>query len=369
MPLSLIAGGMANQADTILSNIIRALEHATDYASAVEIKITPPAAAEPIIFHAYLQSTPTPGDTLSPCAYLIESSPEASSSKSFSAYFDRHLYRFSNGKLKAYHYADSPSAFAPGNDPREGLQQQSQFALLLPAMIARRLRELQNDSTYTYNIKGTPEQVAVEAQGTRPGSALYSYTFTTGTFLPRSMTITYNPGAVSEQLIQASYSAPDTEALSAFTETSLLARHPEAFKPYTAHDLIGQPMPSFHLRKLGAQERLSHTSGQGLPQPTLYVFIDSASPAAATVVEQVRTAATDTGTAIVWAFPTTNHMGEILTILTDVHTGETALPGASSLASDCGISQYPAFILVTSDGVVQKVAAGTNNLPEKFVIL
>lgn len=350
-----------------IEDIISALTEADNYHGRGRFEVYLPSSQEPVAYDIDLLSTATGNDTLSPCSYIItwqlQDSPR--SGEGFSAYFDGNFYNFRDKRLKEYHRSASWAVFAPNGSARKGVQQQTQFASLLPQIIAQELNEIAADTTYTYNITETARGVSLNGKG---AGREFSYLFDSSTLMPASATITYNPGAVSEQ--STVWQVNKTEFITdnnVFSEENLARHFQEAFEKYRsstfrAENLPGEELPGFSAPVAGGREHYTYEKGEALNTLTLIVFLDPEVASTATTVKQVRSAAAKAPVPvqIIWTFPTTNRAYDILKLIAPGGDDEVALSSARAFASACGITLYPTLIIVNKDGIVKDVVIGAN---------
>ncbi|MDE6497897.1 MAG: hypothetical protein K2L21_04470, partial [Muribaculaceae bacterium] len=239
------------------ADIAAGLSAATPYSAGARYEVLLPQSEDPVEYAIELYSySPALPDTLSPCNYLIDWSMHTPTgpTSGFSAYFDGHHYRLRDKRLQEYHYTDNSSAFAPRGAVEAGVQQQAQFASLLPAFIARELRSMADTTRYTATVTRSRDGSTLTVKGTEryngvPGRE-FEYTFDVATYLPLKAEICYNPGHMSEQTVTVRYSAPAAGAMSGtLDEPALIARYPEAFATYRRSDftlasLPGRPLPA-----------------------------------------------------------------------------------------------------------------------------
>ncbi|MDE6109240.1 MAG: hypothetical protein K2F72_03015, partial [Muribaculaceae bacterium] len=190
------------------AGIAAGLSGATPYSATARYEVLLPQSEDPVEYTIALYScAPAATDTLSPCDYLIDWSMNTPSGPStgFSAYFDGHHYRLRDKRMQEYHYSDRPSSFAPGGSVESGVQQQAQFASLLPAFIAREIERMAGNDRFTYAITPSRDGTTVTLKGVEryngvPGRE-FEYTFDAATSLPLKAEICYNPGHMSEQTV------------------------------------------------------------------------------------------------------------------------------------------------------------------------
>lgn len=240
--------------------IIAALSQSGCLSVSVEYTITPPNTPEDVTYRLQLSQN-TVADTLAPCAYLIEWSlvkPEQLAGSGFSAYFDGNHYRYRPGKLQEYHAADDPAPFAPGGDIGAGVQMQAQFATLLPAMMARRLKALADEgSTVTITRRG--DDVIIHIVESHDGYEVLSATYRLDgkSLMPKAIESVYNQGQTAEQSVSAMYGEWSHTCPPA-DENALIALHREEFGKYRhdSYSLLSLPgglFPSANAPTVGGE--------------------------------------------------------------------------------------------------------------------
>jgi len=191
------------------------------YADTAVYDVLLPSLSEPVTYTISLQSAATPADTLSPCKYIITwalPSPSGISS-GFSAYFDGSHFRFRDKRLQEYHYAEAPEPFAPSGQAERGVQQQVQFAEILPQLLGKKFGQMAADSTYISKVtadtlvSGKPAVVVNGVRRVCGYDALeYTYILQPKSFLPRSIEYEMNPGQIGEQSVVIKYSGAEITA-------------------------------------------------------------------------------------------------------------------------------------------------------------
>ena len=354
-----------------LGDIADRLSAATPYHATAHYEVLLPQSEEPVAYEVALNAAkPATRDTLAPCDYLIDWTMDTPSgpSRGFSAYFGGHHYRFRDKRLQEYHFDDSAAPFVARGTVRLGVQQQAQFASLLPAFLAERMREIEADSSYTYNITETPATVRVQGVQRFGGvdGLEFSYTLDTKSGLPVEAEFCHNPGQMSEQTVAVRYGAPDVATMDAtLSEPALMALYPEAFSryresDYTLANLPGRPLPEVSAPTLGG-ERYTRRSGEPFGTPAVVALLDADVDGCAETVGQLReaVAASPRQGALILAF-VSNHPDAVADAILAPHPGEVILTGARGLARACGATATPVVIVCASDGTVQNVHTGRN---------
>lgn len=375
-PLTAAAEGVAQFANR--------LESISPYISNAHFEVLLPQAQDPVTYELKLQSAAAEEtDTLSPCSYLIawDTNSHGTSLKGFSAYFDGNTYRFRNSKLQEYHFSQDPEPFRTQRaGAKGGVQQSAQFSEYLPQFIAQRLKEMDADTSYQFSfhpdtLVSGKRSIVIEGERETMGyvSSEFEYVFDHASGRPVSVSLVNSPGAISEQLVDITYS-PSSDAPVELTEEVLMAMWPEEFELYRqdsfrSENLVGKPLPSYSCEYLDGEGRAQHMSGQPLPRPAIIAVIDPEVATAAQTIDDVRKAADALPQAIdvVWAF-SDNHAADASELLGGLLPGETALISARSIVRNCGITLFPTLILANSDATVADVIPGYNNQLAEIVI-
>lgn len=382
MIISGICAIAAGAADTdTLSALGRRLAATECYSDTASYEVLLPNLAEPVSYSLLLESTAADGDTLAPCRYFIDWQlpTPGGVSEGFLAYFDGTHYRQRDSRLQEYHYEATPEVFAPGGDAERGVQQQAQFADLLPQAIGRRFMAMAADSSYIYKVSADTivgGRRAAVVEGVRRLSgfdcAEYVYILDPATLMPRRIEFENNPGQLGEQAITVVYG---TAAAAPFVidEGYVVSRKPREFENYrestfTIESLPGRAMPRIVSRTVSGGRYL-HERGQALPAPTVFVFVDATVGSTPAVIEAVRSAidAIPARTDVVWAF--TNHRNEEIEGVVTPRTGEELLIGARGAARECGVGNVtPVLVFAAADGTVSDFIVGDNrNLPSLVI--
>ena len=359
-----------------VQSIAEALERIDRYNGTVDYEVTMPAFSEPVVYSVNLTQQPAnPGDTLAPCDYLIDWTlqRDQESIKGWSAYHDGHHYRLLSNRLQEYHVDNNPLTFGIDNNNaikgglKSGVQNNAQFTDLLPAFIAKSIRDNSLDSTYHFTlhtdtiISGT-HRTALHALQRYHGYDVRNWLLVLDreSGQPVRITIDNNPGSISEQSITAKYSPSDYQPID-LTEAGLIALYPTDFEQYRQstyriENLAGTPLPSFSAKRTDG-ERYTYAHKSRLPHPTVIVLLDSDQGDPATTSNLIRQGvdALPGTTDIIWAF-----VGEAHPDVAPI-AGELMLTSARSLARDCGVNDTPVTIFVDSSGIVCDVITGFNN--------
>lgn len=356
-----------------LGDIAARLSASMPYHASARYEVLLPQSEEPVVYDVDLQAyDASPSDTLAPCKYVIEwkmNVPEGGSSMGFSAYFDGHHYRFRDKRLQEYHYDDDPLPFAVRGSVRNGVQQQAQFASLLPAFVAERFVEMAADTNHVYAITRDAASGTLKVEGVERYAGCdcveYTYVFDADG-MPVSAEFCNNPGQMSEQTVSVCYGAPGVGMQMAEpNEPRLMTQYPEAFtryreSGYTLSNLPGRPLPAISAPMPGG-ERYSRSAGQAFGMPVVVALLDADVDGCAATVEQLRRSVEDSAVpaGLILAFMS-NHADAIGEVTGPARPDETVLTRASGLARDCGVTATPTVIVCGSDGVVRNVHTGRN---------
>ncbi len=316
-----------------------------------------PSASEPVVYNIDL-TVMTPGDSLAPCNYVIEwQLPRGGRvSTGFSSYNAGDHFRYRDTRLQEYHHADDPIPF---NTPGGGVQGKAQFVDLLPPFIAGKLAEMAADSTYmsTYNESSTTLKGVRRVNGNDVYE--YSYRFDPERGLPLQSDFEYNPGSISEQTVSVSYTWYKAAPCPTLDEAYMVERFGDAFEKFRTstfrvENMRGAAMPTFSYA--AANQRRQHNRGEAdLPAPLLIVFADASVVSTPQAINAVRTATSSLPMALatVYAFADNNAPEGFV-----AGDGEYTMHRPQGIVRKCGVTAYPTFLLVGSDGVVADVLVG-----------
>lgn len=348
------------------------------YRADVVYEVLLPNAEEPVTYRLRLIGKDAPGDSLSPCNYLIDwstTTPTGATSGGFSAYFDGNYYQFNAGKLLEYHAEDDAVPFAPGGRVMRGVQWRDRFAALLPQFIERSIKDMEADTAFTVKHTAAADgSAAISAAERRRGYVLRETVIRfSPDGSPRETETVTSPGQQSEQIITARYSAPEPGPCPDISERSLVELYPAIFEKYrrdsfSLESLRGEPLPGFSVPTV-TRERYSRSRGDAFATPVILAVLDPEVDATATVVEALRRAvdAVPRTCTLILAY-TSNNIDTIEAAGGTPRTGETVLMSARSLARDCGVTDSPSIIFCNSDGTVSDIHVGRNKDMREIVI-
>ncbi len=373
--LALATWSASGQNPLSVDDLTAGLSELTDYQGEATYSVLLPQAEDPVEYTVRIHSTATPGDSLSPVSYLIEW--KLNDSEGFSAYFDKHHYRYRNNRLQEYHYDWDSIPFLMG---KGGVQLQAQFVDILPQMMGRELARLATDSTFIYTYAPDTLYNGSRASIVK-GRIMYHgyvskevvYVFDPATGMPRVVEMENNPGSISEQSVTIRYSEPSDEVFPLDSEEALIEMYPEVFERYResnfkVENLPGTLLPTFSSPTLNG-ERFTYHRGDALINPTVILIIDDKIDTAGTVINALREAADKAPKAfdLVIAF-TSNNPDRAQSIAGTPRPAESVLLGARGLARDCGVTVTPTVIYVDRDGKVADVTLGYNKALTSIVI-
>jgi len=380
LTLLLVATMPVAQAES-LGDIAAGLSAAAPYKARAQYEVLLPQSENPVIYEiALMAGKAGNSDTLAPCSYLIDWRMDTPSGESsgFNAYFDGHHYRFRDKRLQEYHYDDCADSFSTHGNLRLGVQQQAQFTSLLPAFIAEKLREIEQDTCYIYTVNRSDATgtVSVEGSQRRHGceGMTFKYVFDNATGLPVAADFCLNPGQISEQNVNVTYNRADSlPAAVQLSEPVLMSLYPDAFgkyreSSYTFAGLPGRPLPSFTAPAIDGS-RYSYRIGRQFPNPVLIAILDTGESSCTEYVEALREAAemAPASSTLILAF-TSGSPDAIAATIARQRPGEIILSGAKGLARSCGATATPALLVCRRDGTIQNVYAGRNKGLRTIVI-
>lgn len=354
-----------------LGEIADRLSAAAPYHASARYEVLLPQSEDPVVYNISLYGyAPAQPDSLAPCNYLIDWELDTPSgpSEGFSAYFDGHHYRFRDKRLQEYHHDDSAAPFSAQGRVEMGVQQQAQFASLLPAFVAARLREIESDPACSYTVRTTDRGISVEGEQSYDGvtGMEFRYVFDSRDSRPLLTEICYNPDHMSEQTVTVRYLAPTVDATDApLSEPALMALYPEAFgryreSTYTLENLPGRPLPAISAQ-CSDGSRFVRSTGQEFASPTVLAILDADVEDCAETVAMLRRAVDSAPVAaqLILAF-TGGHADAVAGITGTPRADEVVLTGARGLARDCGATSTPTIVVCGRDGVVKNVHNGRN---------
>lgn len=359
-----------------VADISQNLQNMPRYAGQARYEMLLGTMPEAQTYNITLRSDATPGDTLSPCRYIIRwlIPGHTDSEHGFAAYFDGEHYRFRNNRFTEYHFSDNQEPFAPMGNAMRGVQRMATFTNILPQFIGETLNATDSDTSYLLKI--IPDTIVdgnkvLCINGIRRfGDILaseFSYSFDPETYLPLKISIENNPGQTGEQIITVNYSYTTDNQDTEINYANLSSLEPEAFEIYRQKNMAVEQLPGHPLPRIMAPtntgERYLHEYGAPLAYPTLFVFIDSASDKASDIVRDIRraVAAAPEQTDVTWIFMDTR-TDAIDDIIPGLLAGENILVNGRGIARHCGVdSEMPVILFVKKNGIVSEIHSGINN--------
>lgn len=367
------------------------------YRADATFSVTMPQLPDDVVYSLTINQTPAPDDTICPTAYLIDwaitqrpgMTAPSPSDHGFTAYFSGNHYNLIAERLRERHAESDPDAFM--RPQRGGVAVTSQFADLVPSIMAARLRDMNADPHYTLiavadTTVGGEKAVALIARMTVDGTVASEgeYLFYPGERLtPRRIVLENNTGSISEQTVTTKFSRPAEAGSSPapVSEDQLIAAYPDEFERFRTSSYRLETLPGRHLPAIAVpiasgrlsnrptshgsddDERYTRTASQSLDAPTVIVLLEAKSEFTPKVIEAVRDAARQLPWRIdiLWTFTDTNP-DDVEAAMPAPGTNELVLMSARSVARDCGAgSMLPAIVFAGRDGIVTDFTAGYNN--------
>lgn len=371
----LLAGFAPVCAQSTLGELASRLDALGCYADSCGYEVLLPSFSDPVTYRISLTSAPAEGDTLAPCRYEIAWSLTTPNGQSegFSAYFDGAHFRFRDARMQEYHTAEGIEPFAPGGNVTRGVQQQVQFAELLPQFVAQRFREMEADSTYIYTVtddKLVDGNHATVVEGLQRANGYdgneFTYIFDAATMRPVRFEFENNPGQIAEQSITVRYAGTQPATDCTINMDVLAEAHPDAFGKYRSSNysletLPGLPLPEITAGTLSG-DRYTHGRGEAFSSPVVVAFLDTTVGSTPDVISAVRDALLQLPRQVdvIWAF--VDHRADDITPLVGrLLPGETGLVHATGAARNCGVgSLTPVLLFVRQDGTVSDFIRGFN---------
>lgn len=365
-----LPGQMHGEAGPGVLSVAQRLDSVDSFAATIRYAVALPMADDDVVYTIGAATSDNPTDRLLGKNYIIDWQlpVESGISSGFTAYFDGHHYRYRDHRLQENHYTwDS----IPFRTQAGGIQRNGQFVNLLPFSLARQLRDMASDSTYTAALtQGVAEgRDAYIIRARRYVNGLESQQWELAVDrsegLPLKLSILYNPGMLGEQEVNATYDySPTPQVKAVASEEALMARYPEVFEKYrvsnySVENLRGLPLPGFALPTI-TRERYLHQKGDAFPSPVIVAVLD---PNVATTPDVIATLRATIDrlpgqTSLIMMF-SSNDIDSIEPLTGQPRLGEVILTSATPFTRDCGINAYPTFLLCDSAGIVSGVILGT----------
>lgn len=353
------------------------------YSAEATFSVTMPQLTDDVVYALVLNQTPAPADTLCPAAYLIDwtvthrpgmSEPTAAD-HGFTSYFSGNHYSLTAERLRERHMPADVATFT--RPVKGGIAVTSQFADLVPALMAAKLRDMADDPRYSLSVRpdtivGGEKAVVLLTRMTVNGNVASEgeYLFYPGaTLTPRRVVLENNTGSIGEQTITVNIARPHDAGTTPapVTEEALMAVYPDQFERYRTSSYRLENLPGRHLPAIAAPTstgtRFARNTSQSLDAPTAVVMLEARSEFTPKVIAAVREAAAQLPWRmdILWAFTDTNP-DDVEAVIAEPATDETILLSARAIARDCGAgSTLPAIVFAGRNGIVTDFIAGYNN--------
>ncbi|MCM1028542.1 MAG: hypothetical protein NC342_03755 [Pseudoflavonifractor sp.] len=358
------------------------------YNASATFSVTMPQLPDDVVYSLDISQAASPADSLLPIAYLIDwtitqrpgmDSPSPAD-KGFNAYIPGSYYSLMAERLRERHFSESPQAFLA---PRKGgVALTSQFAELLPAIIADHIAQMEADPRYSLTaiadtiVDGETATALLftMSSGGMVGSEGEYIFYPDSILSPRRITLENNTGSIGEQTITVKYEPPRPDPIPApLNEDELIARFPDEFEAFRTSTYRLESLPGRHLPAMAARtlsgERFTRSASQALEAPAVIVFLDAKGEFTHRVIQDVRAAKAmlPYRLDIIWAFVDTNPDAVAAVVTPGIN--ETALTSSRGLASNCGAaSTIPSIVFTGKDGIVNDYIAGFNKTFSSDVI-
>lgn len=368
--LSVIITSMPLARASELAELGQSLSQIPCFTADARCEIMLPNSDTPVVYDLRMMSAAT-ADSLAPCDYLIDwtvTTPAGSTGTGFTAYFAGNHFRYRDGRLQEYHFADDSVPFRPGGDKEKGVQSRAQFVDFLPQSIGRTLGNMAADTAYDWRVDRRDTRVIVSGSERTRGYVCreFTYTFDASTLLPIEISFDSNPGQPSEQTLVMTYAGASLSGCVPVTEEFLSGKFPDAFgkyrrDTYRLEHLPGMPMPTFSA-PTPTGERFSYNRGEPMGAPTVIAILDTSVADTGRVVADLRAASALSSLAnrLILAFIDSD-IERVDQAAGALRPGEAILMGARRLARDCGVTDTPSLIFCAPDGRVTDIMIGRNN--------
>lgn len=374
VPLGILAQGAVPHAgrQEQLQEITDALRAATDWQGHARFVVSMPQLSNDVVYSIGMSSVPAvDGDSLSSTSYMLqwELSRDESPVNGFVCYISPgNLYRYDGHRLREHHAAHDVRPFAPGGNPAQGVHRTAQFVSLFPTMLADEIvapapvgeasLHVSTDTVADGVHRAAVRRVVCTADGEQVSEALYL--FDRDSFAPYKIVYENNPGAISEQTVTITY-IPDGQTVSVpATEQNLIDAYADVFSrdrddSFRLLSMAGEPMIPFSAPMPDGQ-RMTCTRGQHRPQPAVLALLQTGGEFTAPVIKSIREAVEQLpfGAQVIYAFTDTS-ADDVATVTDPTLPGESVLINAVKLARDCGVTTFPALLLLNIDGTVSDV--------------
>lgn len=344
-----------------LDDVISKLENFDNRQTKVRYEVSLPSVSDPVVYEIELIEQ-MPGDEYSPAhAYIIDwTLPRGEkTSHGFNAYFDGNHFRYRDTRLQEYHVTEDSIPFTGQGG---GVAMTAQFADMLTSSIARKLRSMENDTTFQSNFD--PKTLTLSGvQRVQGYDALeYTYVFDSETGLPQTIDMVYNPASISEQIVTATFTLMETSGQPVIDEDYLIGRYGDVFEKYRnsnfrAENLIDTQLPTFTYVDSTSQ-RKSHVRGENdLSTLSVLVFIDDQVAGNDAIIETLRYAAAQLPLPVGLVYAVKNDNRSLPK--DGLRDNESRVSRSSELIRQCGVTSYPTLMIVSrGDGTVRQVHVG-----------
>lgn len=353
-----------------LSELGQSLSHTPCFTADARCEIMLPNSDIPVVYDLHMMSAAA-GDSLAPCDYLIDwtvTTPAGTTGSGFTAYSAGDHFRYRDGRLQEYHFADDPVPFRPGGDKAKGVQNRAQFVDFLPQSIGRTFERMAADTAYDWRVDRRDTRVIVRGTESARGYVCreFSYTLDSSTLMPVEISFESNPGQPSEQSLVMTYTGASSTACVPVTEDFLAGKFPDAFgkyrrDTYRLEHLPGMRMPTF-TAPTPTGERFTYNQGDPMGAPAVIAILDTSVADTDRTVADLRAASalSSLDNRLILAFVDSDieRVDQAAGVL---RPGEAILMGARKLARDCGVADTPSIIFCAPDGRVTDIIIGRNN--------
>lgn len=318
-----------------------------------------PTSSDPVQYEVLL-TTNNIADSLSPCDYLIMwTLPRGNKvSTGFNSYSRGDHFRYRDTRLQEYHVAEDAAPFTTSGG---GVQRTAQFADILPAFLAEKIADIVSDSTYVYDFDEKTNTLSGTQQMRGYDAFEFTYEFDEASGLPVRSDFVFNPASISEQTVNVTYKWDlSGKNCADITEQYLIDLFPEIFEKYRTSNfrvesLRGASLPTMSFMS-GDGQRVNHSRGEAdLGSPAVLMFADKRVDGTLRFIDSLReaTAQLPMSVKVVYVFAEGAEPDEFIAT-----ADEYKAVSPESLIRKCGVTAYPTFIVVGSDGSVADVIVG-----------
>ena len=327
-----------------------------------------------------LLSIESENDSLSPVSYLIDWTlpTPMGVSHGFTSYFNGNLYRFRDGApLQEYHFDKNPDPFLVSAVP---VQKGVQFLDILPVYVGEEINNMLDDSTFTVRwwedtvFNGSKVNV-LKARRIVNDLEVGNWLIVLNpeTDKPILVEKEMSPGSVGEQTVIVRYDECAFAKTLPLSEEQLVDLYPQEFSNFRQDSwklerLVGKNLPGFSL-PMSDGSRFSHSKGETLSSPSIFVFLEENLPSTPQFIEDLRqtVAALPFNVDIYWIF-LSNRLDEIAETVGRTFPGEVVLTSGRNITKDFGVTVTPSTLLASRQGEVLEIIQGLNNDLQQIVI-